>query len=484
MYRIWLDTETTGLPALGDIQITEIAYVIQNISTGEVMERVYDKVALRKDSFLSPYALHINRSDILTNPTDRISEYDVAKKLEAVCAKYTVKDGNRDIYPIFTAYNGKSFDKPLVDKLLRRAGVKPNKVFNKNVCDPIKYAENLRTQKKLKTKLTAVKKMHSTSLVAVAELYGVNSNGAHNAMADVDMMMQVSDKLFKDLTGKNMSECIDPMPSVYEVGKIYNITSSSSSGVKNRDILVLENNLNGGKLQVLDSLSVIEANDSFKDNVLREFNYDTIIEDKMTSEDVHGLNDYYEKFKDKIDPEIANRIIAAKSKENAAAENEKFSEEFDITVDAAESLLASGSSYSMVKKSLIEDGGHDEMQAEFIINFANKKCLIKGVDTAIDSNHYARLSENQLSLMNKEFSKLETEYDPTNPANASICIIYQNLRDQYPDVISKCNVLDATIASTPAHKIRYCRVCGKTLSVGDSDVGPDCMAKLAMKKVS
>ena len=58
MYRIWLDTETSGLPGKGkDIQITELAYIIENIKTGEIIEKVYNKIALRKDSFFSPIAL-------------------------------------------------------------------------------------------------------------------------------------------------------------------------------------------------------------------------------------------------------------------------------------------------------------------------------------------------------------------------------------------------------------------------------------------
>jgi hypothetical protein len=464
---------------IGDVQITEIAYKVEDMSTGEIVETVYDKIALRKDSFLSPYALHVNRSDILTNPEGRITEYEAAKKLEAVCKKYSVQDGGRTIKPVFTAYNGTTFDKPLIDKLMRRAGIRPSEVFNKTVCDPHKYALNLKTQKKLTTPLTPKQKQPTTKLSAIADMYKVNSSGAHNAMADVDMMIQVSNKMFRDLTGKDMKDIVEPMPSVYEAGKVYKVTSSTGSGITEREILVLNNDLDNNKLHVLDGKTVGACDGKFKEDTIREFNYDSIIEDKMPAVENKQLMDFYKSHQDKIDAEIIKNATRVKNRVQERVDSDKDSDDMEPAILRAEAMLVQGRNPRDVLQSLKDEGLRDE-QASFAMNFANKKCLIKGIDTQIDSNRYERLSPSQLKALAGDLKKLEGEFDETNPANPSIQIIYQDLKKYYPHDIPTVAALEKVIGTDKVGSgARWCRKCGKPLLAGEGDIGPDCMAAIA-----
>lgn len=442
MYRIWLDTETSGLPGAGrDIQITEMAYIIEDIRTGEKVERVYDKIALRKDAYFSPMALTINRSDVWSNPTEgRITEYQASKKLEEICQKYTITIDGRKVAPIFTAYNGLKFDKPLVDKMLKRAGVSPKEIFNRQVCDPMVWAEELCRQGKLTTPMTNHKvPRHQYNLSAMANMYGVKSEGAHNAMVDIEMTFDVAPKIFETLTGRSSIDHNSNGVENFEEGRVYKVTSSTkSSGIKKREILILNNHAEERKLIVIDSRALDDAGGKFDPSIIRQFNYESILDGEELNEKKHILLVFYKTYKSGVDTEVNDNIL----KKLERPDDENFSDKEMVFVLDCELKLANGVQPEELKKDIIKSSKAKGFLissdlASKMISFANKKCLIKGISTKVEVERFSRLSDEDIKDLNKELRKTAEVFKDGNPANPGIVEIYTTLRKLYPDKIEK-----------------------------------------------
>lgn len=266
--RIWFDAETTGLDRKDD-QVLEMALIAEG-EQGEVLERRTIRVKLKRNTIPSPVALIVNGINPFTMEGG-MSEYEAAKEIRDFASKYT-KDGNK---PVFCAYNGGRFDKPFLDVLLRRNGSNFFDSFNKSMIDPIQ------TVYKHKAEINT----DSAKLTDVAKALGVTYPGnAHSAEADCEVLRQVSHKLYNTIVNKPLSD-LSASPGAYESGQVVNITTDSkSSGLKKRHILVLSNDPDEMQLVALDHAQ-LEKGSLFPDDVIRRFNYGTIIDDDPVDPD-------------------------------------------------------------------------------------------------------------------------------------------------------------------------------------------------------
>lgn len=277
MRKIWLDTETTGLSDTND-QVLTLGVIVDD-EKGNEIERKEFKIKLKDGVIPSPRAIIVNKLRPLNKSytQNSLTEFQVAKELEALGRKHTV-NGKK---PQFVAYNAE-FDKGFTSVLLQRSGSNFNDLFSKSIIDPMKTVKKLIEQKKLKTRENAYGKP-SASLEATMEALGEKYDGeAHSALTDADALRRITPRLHRMATGSDFySSSVDP--SQFEVGKIYHIeTNSRGSGAKSRHVKILKNDHETSMIVALDEDDL--RKNGFKPSAIRSFNYDTIVNEKPTTE--------------------------------------------------------------------------------------------------------------------------------------------------------------------------------------------------------
>lgn len=269
-YRFYVDTETTGFDDKKD-QILELAGVVKD-SSNAIVDSFEYKVKLKHNVIPGPRAILINKINPYSKiwASESITENECAKQFSDLVKKYYPEGSHK---PFFTAYNA-DFDKDKLAVMFARNGFKFSDNFNKSVFDPLKTVRKLTAAGIIKTKLNSYGKP-SNSMGDVAEALGIEFDGeAHRAMADVKVLVELTDKVVRLAIGQEDVELLAD-PASFKPGSVYRIVSDSkSSGIKIRHILVLRNEVQSEFLIALDE---DDLKTGFKSSSIRQFNYGTII---------------------------------------------------------------------------------------------------------------------------------------------------------------------------------------------------------------
>lgn len=272
--RIWLDTETTGFDPNQD-QILEFAAIAEE--NGVEVERLEIKFKLKQNVLPSPQALLINQINPYSKKwcKEALTENEA---VEALCA-FLKRHEKQGIKPSLCAYNA-DFDKDMIAATMARNGKTFKDHFNRSSFDPLQTARSLVQAGKIKTKIKTYpggRTSPSSSLEDVAEGLNVKYNGsAHRAMTDVEVMKEVSKKLFFLATEKNLDEQ-SIKASEFKKGEVYKVISDSKrSGLKIRHLLILDNDQENSRLVAIDEDDLKEKN-GFDKSTVRKFNYGTLI---------------------------------------------------------------------------------------------------------------------------------------------------------------------------------------------------------------
>lgn len=274
--RIWLDLETTGFDSRMD-QILELAAIVDDPDGNEI-DRLEIKIKLKHNITPGPGALLVNRINPYSKAWNQeaVTEHEAAKIFADFTKRHTTASG---VKPIFTAYNV-DFDKEKSALMLVRNGFKWQDHFNRSSIDPLKTARALVQAGKIQTKIKTYaggRTAPSSSLEDVVAGLGIKYKGdAHRAMVDVEAMRDATKIMFKMATGYELSQ-IDSDPSKYQPGQTLKIiTDSKSSGAKVRHVLILDNDIENGRIVAIDE-DDIDKSGGFSKTSVRKFNYGTIV---------------------------------------------------------------------------------------------------------------------------------------------------------------------------------------------------------------
>lgn len=272
-FKFWIDSETTGLSEEKD-QILELAGVIESPS-GEEVERFEWCLSLKNGLIPNPIAAVVNG----------INPYSVAWNKEAITEseavtrliELTERYRNNLVKPQFVAYNAE-FDVGFIAKAFNRNGFRFFDYFNKSVGDPLMTARRLVSEGKILTKENSYRgrTQRSAKLEDVAAALGITYQGqAHRAIADVEVLRKVAKAINAILFMSG--ELVDFQVSDFRQGEVLHlVTDSTSSGIKLRHVLILENSVERQKFIAVDS-SDIRDSGGVRETCVRTFNYATVV---------------------------------------------------------------------------------------------------------------------------------------------------------------------------------------------------------------
>lgn len=287
MRNIWFDIETSGLDKEDD-QILEAAIIVDDESGVEI-ERHEWLVKLKESTLPAPGALATNGINPFSykHASNALSESDFVKSINDVVSKHII-NGNK---PRMVAYNG-NFDKSFLSVAFARQGINIDDTFSKSLVDPMKLAENAIEAGLLKTKMNAYGG-YSKKQEEVASALGVRytGKGAHRALADVEVMRSLTIKLYASLSNSDDFHQSLPSPWNFNVGEVYRIvTNSKSSGIRDRHIMILSNDIENSRLIAIDEADIRDNGNKFSlDSSIRMFNYPSILKESENVERISSI---------------------------------------------------------------------------------------------------------------------------------------------------------------------------------------------------
>lgn len=383
-YKFFFDTETTGLSRLDD-QILSAGFVVED-PYGNVVEEREVFIKLKHGILPSPTALAINKINPFSKKWKEkaVTENDFVKIFAEISQKYTTSDG---VKPVMVNYND-PFDRNFVSVAVSRHGKRLVDYVSRAAVDPIKTVRNLIEKKILVTKMKKGRgnvEYMSASQTDVAEALGFNyeGEGAHSALSDARVMRQIYHKTFGMATGGLVPHEISTDPSLFKKGEVYSVISnSSSSGIKYRHILILENDPVKARLIALDEADIRE-NKGLKESSVRAFNYDTIVgEAKLDDQSEVSLQAYYKTQTE----QIVNWAAGAKKKFKTKAEDEVFDEDtrnFDLISGVSDRMIKAGDKKSELQKclnELLEKFNGDKTNARTVLTKAEHYAVGRGFE--------------------------------------------------------------------------------------------------------